>query len=142
MPLYCPVSILSFFRLGSRCSRSFSRTFCSPVSASLPENKGVFNRKKTSPITPSLPLYSSELLILRCLFSLLSAHLYLRLSFLPSLPSLLLPSVRLLNTHPLLSPLLTLHIPLSLFSLFFHFFHSLYITLSSKKTGGEFSLPA
>gem|GEM_PF-6743975 len=59
-----------FFRLGSRRSRSFSRTFCSPVSASLPENKGVFNRKKTSPITPSLSLYSSELLILRCLFSL------------------------------------------------------------------------
>ena len=63
-----------FFRIGSRCSRSFSRTFGSPVSASLAENKGVFNRKKTSPITPSLPLYSSELLILRCLFSLSSVR--------------------------------------------------------------------
>ena len=132
MPLYCPVSILSFFRLGSRCSRSFSRTFCSPVSASLPENKGVFNRKKTSPITPSLPLYSSELLILRCLFSL----------FCPPISTF----------YSLFSPLLTLHISLSLFSPFLPFsslfsplsplFPSLYIALSSKKTGGEFSLPA
>lgn len=136
MPLYCPVSILSFLGSDLVAPVLFLVLSVLPFLLLYRKIRAFSTEKKLPPITPSLSLYSSELLILRCLFSplsLLSAHLYLLLSFLHTF----LPSVRLLNTHPLLSPLLspllTLHIPLSLFSFSLHGFR-LFTTFADNKT--------